>query len=455
MEFNSSLLSQRLAEEVEKTYLLADRAPGELLSLALTATRLGEANLISVPTVENLPSLVYASLPDGMIYYIEDLGIFVFNVGSRWLTLDGVEVRQDSSINLLWTWGANSQGQLGDNSVVSQSSPVSVAGGKIDWKSVSAGILNIGGITTTGRLFMWGVGASGRIGDNTIINQSSPVLVAGGITNWCHVSVGDSASLGVTKSGQIFTWGCNGLGQLGDGTVVSKSSPVLVVGNINDWCLASAGCTHMIGITVSGSAWAWGVGTWGVLGDGTTANKSSPVSVVGDIANWCQVSAARTHNLGVTTSGEAWAWGIGLRGVLGDGTTVSRSSPVSVVGNITNWCQVSAGYTQSLGLTTAGVAWAWGYNNLGQLGDGTLVDKNSPVSVIGGITNWTQVSTGDKHSLGVTASGTAWAWGAGVTGGLGTNDTNNTCSPTLVAGSITGWCQISAGCRLSGGVAVL
>ena len=98
---------------------------------------------------------------------------------------------------------------------------------------------------------------------------------------------------------------------------------------------------------------------------------------------------------------ESLAWGINNNGRLGDGTTVSKSSPVSVIGGITDWSQVSAGNYHSLGVTSSGIAWAWGYNGQGRLGDGTAVSKTSPVSVIGGITDWAQVSAGGNHSLAI------------------------------------------------------
>ena len=98
---------------------------------------------------------------------------------------------------------------------------------------------------------------------------------------------------------------------------------------------------------------------------------------------------------------QPWAWGCGSVGRLGDNTTTDRSSPVSVIGGFTDWCQVSAGNIHSLGVRTNGTAWAWGLNNSGQLGDNTKTDKSSPVSVIGGFTDWCSVSSGFCHSIAI------------------------------------------------------
>jgi alpha-tubulin suppressor-like RCC1 family protein len=168
----------------------------------------------------------------------------------------------------------------------------------------------------------------------------------------------------------------------------------------------SAGSDHTAAVRTNGTLWTWGCGSLGRLGDGTTVAKSSPVSVIGGFTDWCQVSASSdNHTAAVRTNGTLWTWGAGTAGVLGDGTIVSKSSPVSVVGGFTDWCQVSAGGCHNLALRTNGTLWAWGCNRCGQLGDCTIVSKTSPVSVVYyGTTGyytpvWCQVSAGTEHSF--------------------------------------------------------
>jgi alpha-tubulin suppressor-like RCC1 family protein len=127
------------------------------------------------------------------------------------------------------------------------------------------------------------------------------------------------------------------------------------------------------------------------------------VSVVGGYTDWVQVSAGDRHNLGIRANGTAWAWGYNLYGRLGDGTTVSKSSPVSVVGGFTDWVQVSANI-HSVGLRLNGTAWGWGGNGSGRLGDGTVTSRLSPASVIGGFGNfndWVQLNAGGAFSVGI------------------------------------------------------
>ena len=148
--------------------------------------------------------------------------------------------------------------------------------------------------------------------------------------------------------------------------------------------------------------YSWGCNGYGKLGDNTTVNKSSPVSVVGGFCDWCQVSAGSSHSLGVRQNGTAWGWGDNSpTGPVGDNTTVRKSSPVSVVGGFTNWCQVSAGSNFSAAVRQNGTAWAWGQSSAGRLGDNTVVNKSSPVSVVGGFCDWCQVSAGDDFSLAI------------------------------------------------------
>jgi alpha-tubulin suppressor-like RCC1 family protein len=214
--------------------------------------------------------------------------------------------------------------------------------------------------------------------------------------------------------GFTWAWGYNNYGRLGTNTLTATRSPVSVVGGIGDWCQVSAFGNHSLGVRRNGTIWGWGYNGSGRLGDGTTTSRLSPVSVVGGFTDWCQVSAGGGHSLGVRTNGTAWAWGNGQCGQLGNNNTNLQNSPVSVVGGFTDWCRVSAGSAHSLGLRSNGTLWAWGFNTSGQLGDNSTTSKRSPVSVVGGFTDWCQVSAGGGHSLGVRTNGTAWAWGNNI-----------------------------------------
>ena len=145
---------------------------------------------------------------------------------------------------------------------------------------------------------------------------------------------------------ELYAWGRNNNGQLGDDTIVDRSSPVQI-GALTNWyqVSASAGGTHTTATKTDGTLWTWGLNSSGQLGDGTVISKSSPVQV-GVLTNWAQVSAGNAFVSSVKTDGTLWTWGIGSFGRLGDGTSTNKSSPVQV-GALTNWVQVSAGSTQT------------------------------------------------------------------------------------------------------------
>ena len=405
-----------------------------LLSKAIQSLGVGQVR--EVATYANLPS---AASNEGLLVFVTADEEVYWSTGTAWY---GLSLENEG---FSYSWGQGSFGKLGDNSTTNKSSPITITGGFSDWCNVSAGYDHSLGIAYNGSAWAWGLGSAGRLGDNSVVSSSSPVSVVGGFTDWRQLSAGGAHSLGVRQSGTLYAWGCNSFAQLGDNTTVNKSSPVSVVGGFTDWCQLSAGFRHSLAVRCNGTAWAWGAGYRGRLGDGTSTDKSSPVSVVGGFTDWCQLSAGAYHSVAVRCNGTAWAWGRGTCGRLGDNTNVDKSSPVSVVGGFIDWCQVSAGVYHSVAIRQNGTAWTWGSAASGSLGNNTIVSKSSPVSVVGGFTDWCQVSAGRDNNLGIRRNGTAWAWGKNYCGSLGDNTTVNKSSPVSVVGGFTDWCQVSGG----------
>jgi alpha-tubulin suppressor-like RCC1 family protein len=175
--------------------------------------------------------------------------------------------------------------------------------------------------------------------------------------------------------------------------------------------------TAWVSITSTASAaalWTWGDNSTGGLGTGTGTGTTSPVSVIGGFTDWVTISSGLRHTTGIRANGTAWSWGWNQYGNLGNNTstTLSMSSPVSVIGGFTDWIQVSNGQYHSAALRADGSAWCWGRANFGALGNGVagIVHRSSPVSVLGGFT-WTNISASAYHTLAVRSNGTAWAWG--------------------------------------------
>ncbi len=408
----------------------------ELASAFGSIENIESSSVTSVNAVNDLP---YPVNNKGMFFYIKNENRYVFSDGVSWKM-------SINDISNLYAWGQNSSGQLGDGTTISRSSPTRSVS-FTDWISVSAGGGQSLGIRANGTLWAWGRNSYGQLGNNiaSIINQSSPVSVIGGFTDWISASAGGYHSIGVRANGTLWAWGRNNYGQLGNNTVISNRSPVLAVGGFADWISASAGREHSLGVRANGTLWAWGANASGRLGDNTAISRSSPVSVVGGFTDWISADGGAEFSLGVRANGTLWAWGRNSYGRLGDNTVISRSSPVSVVGGFTDWISASAGDSHSLGVRANGTLWAWGSNSDGELGDVTTASKSSPVSVVGGFTDWISASAGDDHSLGVRANGTLWAWGRNGSGRLGDGTTIPKSSPVSVVGGFTDWVSVSAG----------
>ena len=297
----------------------------------------------------------------------------------------------------------------------------------------------------TPQLWAWGYDAYGQLGDGTTSSRLSPVTTIGG-TTWKQVSCTSYHHAAAIKSdGTLWTWGHNTYGQLGDNTTSSRSSPVTVAGGGTNWAQVSTGSFFVAAIKTDGTLWTWGQNTYGGLG--VTASRSSPGTVTGGGTNWKQVSAGLYHTAAIKTDGTLWAWGYDAYGQLGDGTTTNKSSPVTVSGGGTNWKQVSCsnGYNTAA-IKTDGTLWTWGRDQYGQLGHNTVsVNTSSPVTVSGGGTNWKQVACGYAYTAVIKTDGTLWTWGYNNNGQLGTGTTSYRSSPGTTVGGGTNWKQVSPG----------
>ena len=141
----------------------------------------------------------------------------------------------------LWTWGLGTNGQLGDNTATTKSTPVTTFAGGTNWKQVSGGVNHTAAIKTDGTLWTWGINTYGSLGDNTIINRSTPVTTFAGGTNWKQVIAGSAHCAAIKTDGTLWTWGGGTSGQLGDNTIVNRSTPVTTFAGGTNWKQVSAG----------------------------------------------------------------------------------------------------------------------------------------------------------------------------------------------------------------------
>jgi alpha-tubulin suppressor-like RCC1 family protein len=298
----------------------------------------------------------------------------------------------------LWTWGRNCYTVLGSGQSysVSRSSPGTTAGGGTNWCFVDMQDSNAVGIKTDGTLWTWGTRTQGGLGDGLsgYSCQNSPATTQGGGTTWCAASTGRQLTTGIKTDGTIWTWGRGSSGQLGTGSYVARCSPGNVAGGGTNWSKVDSGDYHVIALKNNGTVWGWGLNNYGQLGVGDASTKTSPVTTAGGGTNWCTIKARFRQSAGIKTDGTLWTWGRGSNGVVGDGTTVTRSSPVTVAGGGTTWCLVSVNCLDGSGIKTDGSLWTWGNNSFGGLGNGTFANRSSPGTTVSSANNWTRVSNG-------------------------------------------------------------
>lgn len=197
-----------------------------------------------------------------------------------------------------------------------------------------------------------------------------------------QVAAGGRHTCALSTAGGVKCWGSNNFGQLGDGTSGNnKSTPVDVAGLGSGVAAIAAGIEHTCALSSAGGVKCWGYNRYGQLGDGTTVNKSTSVDVVGLGSGVTAIAAGRYHTCSLSTAGGVKCWGRNFWGQLGDGTTVNKGTPVDVVGLGSGVAAIAAGWYHICGVSTAGGGKCWGDNGSGQLGDGTAW-RTTPVDVL-------------------------------------------------------------------------
>ncbi|MCL2104189.1 MAG: RCC1 repeat- and reductase domain-containing protein [Kiritimatiellaeota bacterium] len=308
-----------------------------------------------------------------------------------------VALKEDGTV---WTWGDNYNGQLGDNTWISRYTPVQVKGEEGEGVlsnvvSVAAGGDHTVALKEDGTVWAWGDNDFGQIGDDTWTDKTTPVQVkgeggVGWLSNIVAVAAGRRHTVAVKDDGTVWAWGWNYSGQLGNGTWITRYTPVQVDnGGLSNITAVAAGEEHTVALKDDGTVWAWGYNGSGRLGDGTMVDQNTPVQAKGVggegvLSNITAVAAGDSHTVVVKDDGTVWAYGLNSYGQLGDGTTTQRTTPVQAGGGgLSNIVAVVAGGLHTVALKSDGTVWAWGLNSSGQLGDGTWENKFTPVQVLG------------------------------------------------------------------------
>jgi hypothetical protein len=299
-------------------------------------------------------------------------------------------------------WGYNDVGMLGDGTRTDSLQPVTVDGlgsGVADVQAVwdhSCALLDNGGV------MCWGHNGDGELGDGSLIKRLTPVYVQGLHKGVQQISLGFDSGCALTNAGGVKCWGYNGNGQLGDGTRTTRRTPVDVFGLTSGVAAITAGWDHTCALTTGGGVKCWGQNAHGELGDGSKTDRLKPVDVSGLTSGVAAVSAGFDQTCALLNGGGVQCWGNNKTGEVGDGTTKTRAHPVDVSGLTSGVASISAGYNHTCAVTNGGGAMCWGANESGELGDGTKHERHTPVDVYRATSGVAQVSAGGWRGAGMT-----------------------------------------------------
>lgn len=347
------------------------------------------------------------------------------------------------------TMNATVTRKLGANVLVDNSATVT-------WTTSDANVATVSANGRTATITGKGAGTATITASSNNASGTATVLVTAPTNaTFTRMIGGGSHTCGATAAGEVFCWGSNSVGQLGDNSTTQRLTPRRVQTTLRFSALA-AGANHTCAIGETGSASScWGSGEFGQLGNGSVTNSSTPTAIGGGLS-WTAITAGDNHTCGIASSGLAYCWGQGSSGQLGTGGVTNATTPSPVQGNTrftiiaaagSNTCAVAeAGETRcwggrfglspvlisgghrfvvlriganhACGVIADGTAYCWGANQFGQLGTGGLNDSPVPTAVLTNL-RVTIIAPGDNYTCGLVADGSAYCWGGNAEGQLG------------------------------------
>ena len=350
------------------------------------------------------------------------------------------------------SWGANGNGVLGDGTTIGRWQYGEVRTSS-DLTQVAAGLVHVLAVRSDGTVWAWGANWKGELGDGSTTGRSEPVQVAG-LTGITQVAAGSAFSLALRSDGTVWAWGVNDHGQLGRRTVTDHEVTPARVAVLNGVTKLAAGPDFALALRSDGIVFAWGHGQSGQLGNGGTADSPVPVKiaglsrVTGIAAGWGSALATENNVISAVTS--VWAWGGNQDGQLGDGTLTGHPTPERVTGLPAYIAGLAAGDGFAAVLGADGSVWDWGSNAIGQLGVAPhTAAVTRPVNAFAAGSGITQLAAGVSHMLALKSDGTVLSWGWNQSGQLGRDPAGQaSAGPGPVTG-LTGATQVSAGWQSS------
>ncbi len=331
----------------------------------------------------------------------------------------------------VFTWGSNARGQLGDGTFTSTRAPDRVEG--IDNAvSVEVGIDFSIALLGDGKVLAWGSNDRGQLGDGTFVSSTRPVLVVD-LPCIVRIAVGATSRsvLAEAHDGSLWAWGANSQGQIGNGTRIDQGVPFKVPGIMKPRSFAIA--EHALAVLEDGAVKAWGANALGQLGLGTFSKELEPVTVPG-LSDIIRVATGGNFSLAATDSGNVLSWGGNEFGQLGFGfVDVPRAFPGPTL-ILSDVLDVDATAFSGIARTLGGLVFTWGQGTLGQIGDGNNIQLQAiplPVLTLGRVVD---IDAGPFTLIAAIGDGTYSTWGFNGNGEIG----DGTVIPRFLPRSLLG-----------------
>ena len=364
----------------------------------------------------------------------------------------------------LYTWGNNILGNLGALGDLGGNSPtminISALSGSplknVKITAVAAGLHTSMALDADGNVWHWGQNIQGHLGNGNTTNSSTPINISTLPSSLLKdvkitaIACGDSHSMAIDENGNVWTWGQNTYGQLGNMTTASSTTPnpnpiniSALSGHPFNYVKITAiacGSGHSIAIDENGNVWAWGNNLMRQLGNGSTTDSSTPINISAPVASpinnvkITDITCGQYHNMAIDENGNVWAWGRNTSGQLGLGdttTVVNRPTKVTALSDV-DVKAITCGQSTSFALDASGKVLSWGNNPFGILGNGTssgntswpgyVIDEDMSDKVVG-------ITAGVNNGWALDENGLVWAWGINSAGELGNGTGANSPVP--------------------------
>ncbi|WP_316397192.1 hypothetical protein [Bradyrhizobium sp. 33ap4] len=355
-----------------------------------------------------------------------------------------------------YCWGSSSNGQLGYGGASQQNKPVQVVSTTaISFAQVAAGANSAVAVDINGNAYYWGINDSGQAGIGVSNSQQLyPVkVISSTAISFTQISTGTASTCAIDTNNQAYCWSYGADGELGYGGLAQQIYPVKVVSTTAiSFTQVTSGQSFNCGIDASGRAYCWGYGASYQMGNGDNSNQKWPVQVISATTiSYTQIAAGSVTACAIDASGKTYCWGEAYNGELGVAYQTGTATPALVISTSTiPYAQLSVGGFGGCSVDTNGAAYCWGYNQYGQIGNGTSApsDEDFPVRVVSTTAiSFTQVATGGDTACGVDINNKAYCWGYGNGGrlGYGVSGVNQSYPVQVISSTAISFTQVVQG----------